>query len=94
MYLSNSNENITYMRDRLLHSQPYKINYGLDIFKLVCAFLIVFMHTYNKDLGMSGDLFYHVITPIGVPFFFIVSGYLYSKGLLRYDANGLIISVT
>ena len=65
--------------------QINKINYGLDSFKFVCAFLIVFMHTYKKDLGIYGDWFNSVITPIGVPFFFIVSGYFYSKGLLRND---------
>lgn len=58
-----------------------KIVYGLDIYKWVCAFLIVFLHTYNRDLGEVGNWFWNVITSIGVPFFFIVSGFFYAKGL-------------
>lgn len=58
-----------------------KIVYGLDIYKWVCAFLIVFLHTYNRDLGILGNWFWNVITSIGVPFFFIVSGFFCAKGL-------------
>ena len=58
-----------------------KIVYGLDIFKLVCAFIIVLIHTYNQDWGAAGRWFHQVIATIGVPFFFIVSGYFYGIGL-------------
>lgn len=54
---------------------------GLDVMKFVCAFLIVYIHTYNHDLGMIGEWVYTNLSPVGVPFFFIVSGYLYTKGL-------------
>lgn len=60
-----------------------RILYGLDVYKWLCAFLIVFLHTYNRDWGGLGDWFWNVITSIGVPFFFIVSGYFYAKGLER-----------
>jgi serine/alanine racemase len=60
-----------------------RISYGLDVVKLFCAFLIVFLHTYNRDLGSIGNWFWNVITSIGVPFFFIVSGFFYAIGLNR-----------
>lgn len=56
---------------------------GLDFFKLIGAFLIVYLHTYNRDCGLTGNWFLHVIASIGVPFFFIVSGFFYGKGLQR-----------
>ena len=56
---------------------------GLDLFKLIGAFLIVYLHTYNRDWGVTGNWFLHVIASIGVPFFFIVSGFFYGKGLHR-----------
>ena len=62
-----------------------KILHGLDIYKWVCAFLIVFLHTYNRDWGVAGHWFWSVITSIGVPFFFIVSGFFYGKGLVRTE---------
>lgn len=56
---------------------------GIDAFKFMCALLIVFMHTYCHDYGQLGKWFHEVITTIAVPFFFIVSGFFFTKGLLR-----------
>lgn len=61
-------------------SQNY---YSIDLFKFFCAFLIVFMHSHCRDLGDSGTWIVDVICQIGVPFFFIASGFFYTKGLLR-----------
>lgn len=58
-----------------------KISYGLDVTKFLCAFFIVFLHTYNRDWGVAGGWFLRTITTIGVPFFFIVSGFFYAQGL-------------
>lgn len=60
-----------------------RIIHGLDIFKWVCAFLIVYLHTYNRDWGIYGKWFLNVIASIGVPFFFIVSGFFFGKGISR-----------
>lgn len=63
-----------YLTDRNKH-----INNSINIFKLICAFLVVAIHTHpfsdiNSTLGfISTD----VLTRIAVPFFFIVSGYYY-----------------
>ncbi len=65
-----------------------RILYGLDIYKWLCAFLIVFLHTYNRDWGVLGNWFLNTISSIGVPFFFIVSGYFYAKGLIRTGFSG------
>lgn len=59
-----------------------KVYCGLDFFKIVCAVLIVFMHTYCRDLKYGQD-FVSIISNIGVPYFFIVSGFFYAKGLMR-----------
>lgn len=62
-----------------------KIYYLIDTFKLVCAILILFMHTYNRDGGEIGAWFLNVLSSIGVPFFFIASGFFYTKGLIRHN---------
>lgn len=59
-----------------------KIFYGIDVFKLVCTILIVFMHTYCRDYGKAGAWFVDAICNIGVPFFFIASGFFFAKRLL------------
>ncbi len=58
----------------------------IDILKFSSAILIVFMHTYCRDFGQYGQLFVDTICTIGVPFFFITSGFFYSKGLKRNNA--------
>lgn len=67
-----------------------KIFYGIDVFKLVCAILIVFMHTYCRDYGKAGAWFVDAICNIGVPFFFIASGFFLLKDycLMRYEWGG------
>lgn len=58
-------------------------NNSIDIFRYFCALLIVIIHVHpfldfgEKANAVSIDYF----TRIGVPFFFVVSGYFYSKGL-------------
>ena len=64
-----------------------EIYVGVDLMKLICALLIVFMHTYNHDWGVVGEWIHTTLTPIGVPFFFIVSGFLYGKGLKKTMAS-------
>lgn len=59
------------------------IVFSIDFFKFICAFLIVFMHTYCHDFGKVGSWIVDVISNIGVPFFFIASGFFYTKGILR-----------
>ena len=54
---------------------------GIDVMKLLCALLIVYLHTYNHDWGLIGDWVHINLASIGVPFFFIVSGYFYTRGL-------------
>lgn len=61
-----------------------KLYSGIDILKLVCAVLVVFLHTYCYDFGIVGGVL-KFITNIGVPFFFIASGYFYEKGLSRAE---------
>ncbi len=47
--------------------------YGLDIVKLFCSFLVVYIHAGN-DEGILNSL-----SAVAVPAFFIISGYLYDK---------------
>lgn len=58
-----------------------KIYYGIDYCKLLCAVLIVYMHSVR---GSSQLVFWvrDVFTTIAVPYFFIVSGFFYGKGLM------------
>ena len=61
------------------------IYYGLDVGKFICAFLIVYLHAYCRDGGSVGHWIHSVITPVGVPFFFITPGFFFGKGLLVND---------
>lgn len=54
---------------------------GVDIAKLFCAILVVFTHTYCFDGGVAGRWIQTNLSTIGVPFFFVVSGYFYANGL-------------
>ena len=58
-----------------------KIFVGIDLVKLICAILVVYTHTYCFDLGKVGLWIKDMLSPIGVPFFFITSGFFFSKGL-------------
>ena len=66
--------------------KEHDIYIGLDIFKLICAILIVYMHTYCFDLGQIGYWIKETLSSVAVPFFFITSGFLYTKGLMRTTA--------
>jgi len=57
-----------------------KLYTGIDIIKLICAFLIVFLHTFCYDFKL-GYWIKDVVTSIGVPYFFIASGFFLKKGL-------------
>ena len=61
----------------------HQVYHGLDVTKLFCAFLIVYMHAFFPDLGAVSEWFRYVITTTGVPFFFITSGFFFKKGLLK-----------
>lgn len=75
-------------------------NCAIDIFRYVCAVLIVAIHTHllmdvNANLGF---VFTHMITRIGVPFFFCVAGYFYigkleagKKSLWKYVKRLVIV---
>ena len=65
------------------------IFHGVDIFKLFFATSIVFMHTYCWDLGQTGSIIVKMISVLGVPFFFICSGFFFKTGLDRHgDDDG------
>lgn len=53
----------------------------IDVTKLLCALLVMYMHCYCYDLGKTGYWIKHAISTMGVPFFFITSGFLFSKGI-------------
>ena len=58
------------------------IYYGMDYCKFFCAIMIVFMHTIR---GNSEFVYWvrDVLTTIGVPYFFIASGFFFAKGVSR-----------
>lgn len=58
---------------------------GIDVLKLVCALLVVYTHTYCYESGWG--FIRHLFSALGVPFFFIASGFFFAKGLNRnHDA--------
>ena len=61
-----------------------KRNNSIDIFRYLCALLIVAIHVHPlMQFGSRYNiLFVDYFTRIGVPFFFVTAGYFYSKKLL------------
>ena len=58
-------------------------NCSIDIFRYICAFLVITIHTHPlKEHSFLADfIFVEVFGKIAVPFFFIVAGYFYVKKL-------------
>ena len=63
-----------------MNNSNKKTYIGIDVFKLICAVLIIYMHTYCFDGGVIGSWIKNILASVGVPFFFIVSGYFFAKG--------------
>lgn len=57
-------------------SEESQREYGLDVIKLICSLLVVYIHA-GADLGVFNSL-----TLTAVPAFFIISGFLYDKVIL------------
>lgn len=65
-------------------------NYGLDLLKTICAFLVICIHAPFPDL--AGD----ILTPIAriaVPLFFMITGYYYSHTKERQKEKKQIIKI-
>ena len=77
------------MDDIKTTKEKKKIYYGVDFFKLVCALLIVLMHSDCHDLTYHGyrpfiaTWLIYWLPNLSVPFFFIASGFFFTKGLQR-----------
>ena len=65
-----------------------KIFYGIDYCKLLCAILIVFMHTVRGPLEFVYWI-RDVITLIAVPYFFIVSGFFFGRNISLKEGGAL-----
>lgn len=60
-------------------------NNSIDIFRFVCAIMVVMIHTnpfVDKNIYL-GYIFSQIIPRIAVPFFFLTSGYFYIQKLLN-----------
>ena len=57
-----------------------KIYSGIDLFKLIAAVLVVFLHVVETNSWYPNEIKY-VFTRFAVPFFFITSGFFFFKGL-------------
>ena len=55
----------------------------ITLFKVLCAFLVVYIHTYCGK-SLFGNMFFVCFTRQAVPFFFIVSGFLLGERVNRY----------
>lgn len=58
-------------------------NCSIDIFRYVCAIMVVGIHTWPlSDFSCeAGDIFSNIVPRIAVPFFFAVAGYFYVQKL-------------
>ena len=61
-----------------------KIYSGIDLFKLIASLLIVLLHATETQDWLACEVKY-VLTRFAVPFFFMVSGFFFYKGLNRAE---------
>jgi len=67
----------------LLEVTKMERNRSIDIFRYVCAIMVIAIHTrpfYDIDTHW-GYVFSQILPRIAVPFFFLVSGYFYTRSL-------------
>lgn len=60
-------------------TRKYDREYGLDLLKMVCAFLVVYIHTGKYNVVLS------LFCNVAVPTFFVISGYLYEKIVIKKE---------
>ena len=68
-------------------SNMTKRNNSIDIFRLICALLVVAIHIPPFiDINRSVSYFFcEIIARVAVPYFFVVSGYFYIPKLIKGD---------
>ena len=60
-------------------------NNSIDIFRLICAVLVIIIHTrpFEDQNELLGYIVVQILPRIAVPFFFCVSGYYYFHALKK-----------
>lgn len=56
---------------------------GIDLFKFIAAILVVFIHANAAKLEIIPNIVLNCFSGMAVPFFFIVSGFFFQKGLSK-----------
>ena len=55
----------------------------IDLFKLIASILVVFLHANSTGNNAFFNLFSFAVTPMAVPFYFIISGFFFNQGLMK-----------
>lgn len=63
----------------------YKVHSTIDLFKIIAAVLVVFIHANTTKTSGFFNMFNSCFTAFCVPFFFLVSGYFFQSGLCKSD---------
>ena len=74
------------MNNKLIVSNNNNLNKtfcGIDLFKLIAAVLVVFIHADEAKNEMITNVVTNCFSGMAVPFFFIVSGFFFEKGLSK-----------
>lgn len=58
-------------------------NRNLDFSKFICSILVIMIHVnlFAQENKWLNFIFVQVLPRIGVPFFFMISGYFFKKGI-------------
>ena len=68
-------------------SKSENLNYrAIDVFKFIAAILVVIIHANESD-ALLPSCFVESVSSLAVPFFFIVSGFFYKRGLDKRNSN-------
>lgn len=74
------------MNNKLIVSNNNNLNKtfcGIDLFKLIAAVLVVFIHADEAKNEMITNVVTNCFSGMAVPFFFIVSGFFFEKVCLN-----------
>ena len=70
---------------RQIYNDNNRVYCGIDLVKLICAMLVVLLHTIEGNNSWYSNEIKYVFTSFAVPFFFLVSGFMFCRGVQRAE---------
>ena len=66
---------------------------SLDVFRLIAAFAVITLHVSMGNIPLEATIYIRLLARFAVPFFFLVSGYFFYSGMMKYESGFLLKTV-